>query len=415
VVGVIGGFYLLYRFSNVLFVLFVAAVLATAMRPAVQWLERRHVPQWGGVLLIYFSVALLTAGVGALLAPLLLSQTTQIVQDVPQYYQEARGELSKSNSELLRRVGNSLPQKPDLRAITGTTQQQAAASGDQSSVVGQGVGYLGAFIWAIFGGVAVALIAYFWTLDREKIVQAALLIVPIDSRPAARDIWDTAESKVGAYVRGQALLMLSIGVLCGVAFFFIGLKSALLLAVLAGLFEALPYIGPILTAVVAVFITLAESPDKIWWVVGAIVVIQQMENAILVPRIMDAAVGVNAIVTLLAFAAFGSLFGVVGAILAIPLAAIIQVLLDRWVLYRDDQSMAAIEGRDKTALVRYQAQDLAQDLRERLRARTPDQSLGVDSFEERVEAVVGEIDEILVQLATPPAPGATSTPRGQTS
>ena len=206
-------------------------------------------------------------------------------------------------------------------------------------------------------------------LDREAIVRASLLIVPLDNRDTAREIWDMAELKVGAYVRGQALLMLAIGVLCGIAFFLIGLKSALILAVLAGIFEAIPYLGPILTAVVAVLITLSESPDKIWWVIAAIVVIQQAENAILVPRIMDRAVGVNAIVTLLAIAAFGSLLGIVGAILAIPLAAIIQVLLDFWVLNYEEPP-TVIEGRDKAAVVRYQAQDLAQDLRDRIRAKT---------------------------------------------
>lgn len=413
VVTVLVGFYLLWRFSNVFFVLFVAIVLSTAIRPGVLWLEKRHIPQWGGVLSIYLALALIVASVGAVLAPLLIDQGTRVAANVPSYYGKTRTQLAQSPNQLLRRVGRNLPERFSFSALGGTPRQQAGATGEQTSVVGQALGYLWSAGWTVFGFAAVFLIAYFWTLDHEKIVQAILLIVPLDNRPTASEIWNTAESKVGAFIRGQALLMLSIGVLCGIAFFLIGLKSALVLAVLAGLFEAIPYVGPILTAVVAVLVTLSESPDKIIWVLIAITVIQQTENTILVPRIMDAAVGVNAIVTLLAIAAFGSLLGIVGAILAIPLAAIIQVLLDRWVLYRDTQPAAVIEGRDKAAVARYYAQDLAHDLRGRIRARPGEEEDGEDSFEERVEELVGEIDQLLVQISTPAAPTTTSSPGGK--
>ncbi len=414
VVSVLVGFFLMYRFSNALFVLFVGAVLATAMRPAVDWLEKRHVPQWGGVLLIYLALVLVLAGLVATLVPLLVDQGSQIADDVPSYYVDARNWLLESNSRILRRVGNNLPAGLDLSAVSGPTQQQAQATGDEESLVAQGVGYLRAFSWGLFGFLAVFLIAYFWTLDRDQIVRAGLLLVPIDNRPRAQEIWDTAELKVGAYVRGQALLMLSIGVLTAVALFAIRLPSALIVAILAGILEAVPYAGPILTAVVAVLITLAEAPDKIWWVIGAMILIQQIENALLVPRIMDRAVGVNPLVTLLAIAAFGTLFGIAGAILAIPLAAIIQVLLDVWVLSREAQQTTAIEGRDKAAVVRYQAQDLAQDIRERIRTRLTDQEQNsADSIEEQIEALVGEIDQLLVQASTVVAPQTISAPGGR--
>lgn len=413
IVAVVVGFYLLYIFSNVVFVLFVAAVMATAMRPAVLWLEQRGLPQWGGVLLIYLLLALITAGIFATLVPLLIDQGAQIVQDAPGYYQEARTGLQESNSQIVRRIGNNLPAEVSLSSLGGTTQQQATATGEEQSLVVQAVNYIRSFTWTLFGLIAVFLIAYFWTLDREQIVRAGLLIVPIDSRPVATEIWEASELKVGAYVRGQALLMLIIAVLSGIAFFAIGLESALILAVLAGIFEAIPYIGPILTAAIAVLLTLAEAPDKIWWVIGAVAVIQQIENAILVPRIMDRTVGVNAIVTLLAIAAFGSLLGILGAILAIPLAAIIQVLLDHWLLQREGHQGAVIEGRDKAAVVRYQAQDLAQDIRGRIRARPVDEDQDDDSFEERIEALVGELDELLVQVSTPTAPQTVSAPGGR--
>lgn len=412
VVAVIVGFYLMYRFSNVLFVLFVGAVLATAMRPAVLWLERRHVPQWAGVLLIYLALALAVVGFFATLVPLLAEQGSRMVQEVPTFYQERREDLRGANSQLLRRIGNNLPEQLDFSLVAGTTRQQAEATGNPDSVVSQGVGYLASLSWSLLSFIAVFLIGYFWTLDRNQIVRAGLLIVPIDGRETARALWDSAEQKVGGFVRGQALLMLSIGVLSGIAFFAVGAPSALVMAVLAGVFEAVPYIGPLIALVVAALIALAEAPDKLLWVIGASLVVQQIENSILVPRIMGRAVGVNPLVTLLGFAAFGSLLGILGALLAIPLSAIVQVFLDHWVLHREAQPLTAIEGRDKTALVRYQAQDLAQDLRERIRAREGGADDDEDSFEERIEAIVGDIDRLLVQASAPATPQAFSAPAG---
>ncbi len=390
------AFYLAYRFSNVLFVLFVAAVLATAIRPAVLWLERHGIGQRLGTVLMFLLIGGFTVGVLAVVAPLLISQGSALVSDLPQYYLSFRDWLASTTIPLMRSFANQLPTEFPVNIA-----RPAAQADQQVNAVAQAVGYVRALGWSAFGAVAIMLITFFWIVDREQIVRAGLLVVPIDQREAAREIWDTLEDKVGAFIRGQALLCVSIGILSAIAFFAIGLPNALLLAVLAGILEAVPYIGPIATTLLAVSLTLAQSPENIWWVIGACVVIQQIENAILVPRIMDRAVGVNAVVTLLAIAAFGSLLGVGGAIMAIPLAVIVQVLLERFLLNTPAPPAVEITGRDHVALLRYQAQDLANDLRERIKEH--DEEAGQDLLEEDLEAVVGEIDTLLQTMAAPPS------------
>jgi len=382
------GFYLLYRFTNVLFVLFVSAVLATAIRPAVLWLERHHIPQRLGILLMYLLIGLVTVGVLSVLAPLLITQVTTLSTELPQYYTGMREWLLSTPISIVRALANQLPAQLNLDL------QQSAPESDKVAVVAQAVGWIRGTGWSIFGAVAIGLITFFWIVDREQIVRAGLLVVPLDQRDTAREIWDVLEEKVGAFVRGQALLCLSIGILSAIAFFAIGVPNAVLLAVIAGILEAVPYIGPIATAAVAIAVTLAQSPENIWWVIGACVVIQQIENAILVPKIMDQTVGVNAVVTLLAIAAFGVLLGLGGAIMAIPLAVIIQVLVERLLLDTPPPPAAEIVGRDNIALLRYQAQDLANDLRERIRAPENDDD-DEDMLEEDLEAVVGELDQLL--------------------
>jgi predicted PurR-regulated permease PerM len=143
------------------------------------------------------------------------------------------------------------------------------------------------------------------------------------------------ETKVSAYIGGQSILMLVVGSMALLAYGLIGLPYILVLAFVAGVMEAVPLIGPLMGAIPALLVALSIGPDKAIWVIVATLVIQQLENSILVPRIMSRAVGVNPFVTLLALLAFSSLLGIAGALMAIPLAAIIQLLLDRFVFHPD--------------------------------------------------------------------------------
>ncbi len=398
VLAVMAGFWMLYRFSNILFLLFVSIVLATALRPAVRWFERFNVPAPLAVLLLYLFAAALAVASLAATASLLLGQLTSVAAEAPQYYTQLREQLISRNIPLITTLASQLPAQLSITTAPAQGSQQI-------DIVTQAITYIRSIGWFVFGAIAVTLITFFWIVDRERIVRAGLLVVPVDRREFARDLWDTLEDKVGAFIRGQALLCLSIGILSGIAFFAIGLPNALLLAVLAGVLEAVPYIGPIVTAVFAVVLTLAQAPDKIVWVLGACLVIQQLENAVLVPRIMDRAVGVNAVVTLLSIAAFGTLLGIGGAIMAIPLAVILQVLVDRFLFSTETEPVQEIEGRDQVSLLRYQAQDLARDLRERIKEYGGERDDLL--IEEQIEALVGELDEILESMRTP------SPPRGE--
>lgn len=391
--AVAASFFLVYRFSNVFFVLFVAIVLATALRPAVAWLGRWHIPPWLAVLLLYLVIATGTVGIVAVAAPLLITQGVSLINSAPNYYSQALVYLRAQPNVLLHSFVNQLPATLPLRT------QAPVTTGVELSTLAQVVGYLQTVGWGLFGLIAGVLIVYFWILDREQIVRTAVLLLPVARREGARDVWDAVEEKVGAFVRGQLLLCLSISVFSLVAFGLIGVPNAVLVAVLAGVFEAIPYVGPILTAVLAVVLTLAQSPEKIIWVLVACVVIQQSENALLVPRIMGHTVGVNAVVTLLAITAFGSLLGIAGAVMAIPLAVVLQVLFERLLQSAQQAPVAEVDGRDQFAVLRYQTQDLASDLRSRMRdlPERADQT----GWEEDLEAVVGEIDRLLQMASTP--------------
>jgi predicted PurR-regulated permease PerM len=249
---------------------------------------------------------------------------------------------------------------------------------------------------ALLGVIATFLLAFYWTLESERIKLSLLLLVPKEKRDSAREIVKGIEDKLSSYVIGQGVLCLVIGTMALIAYVIIGLPHALILAILAGIMEAVPLIGPTLGAVPAVLVALSSGRLDVLWVIVSTVVIQQLENNLLVPRIMDKAIGIRPLVTLLAMLGFGSLFGIVGVLVAIPLAAVIQLILGRFVL----QPGAEVEnvGRDKASVLRYQVKDFVEDIRGQVRRKTTLASADMDRIEDSLESIAVDLDGLLVRL-----------------
>jgi predicted PurR-regulated permease PerM len=195
---------------------------------------------------------------------------------------------------------------------------------------------------------------------------------------------------------GQAFLCMVIGLMALVAYLLICLPNALVLALIAGVLEAVPMVGPFLGAVPAALVALSIAPGKLIWVIIATIIIQQLENSLLVPRIMRKAVGVNPFVTLLSLFAFSTLFGLAGALMAIPIAAMIQLALNHFVFQQATVEMEVSDGRDYASRLRYETQDLAQDLRKQARLK----KRGSDLTIKQTEKLMDEIETITTDLDT---------------
>jgi predicted PurR-regulated permease PerM len=222
-------------------------------------------------------------------------------------------------------------------------------------------------------------------------------------RKSISELITAMETKVGLYIAGQGVLCLAIGIMALVAYLLIGLPNALVLALVAGVLEAVPMIGPLLGAIPAAVIALSIAPSKLVWVIVATLVIQQVENSLLVPRVMRRAVGVNPFVSLLAIFAFSSLFGIAGALMAIPVAAIIQILLDRFVFHPEAMDPEVSTGRDYASRLRYEAQALTQDLRKQARLKKGGSDRRVkqiDQVMDEIEAISTDLDALLTEAST---------------
>lgn len=376
---------LIVALRYVFLMLFLGIVVATALTPVVDRLRKFGLSQSNATLIAFGALLVIIGGIVAALAPFFVVQSVQALTDLPKFYAGFRTTISSSDSQFLRGLGAQLPADP----FSGLAGEDGIALGSQVTLL------LPSLASTLLFSVLVLILSYYWLYYRALAIQSIALLVPIDQRVGAVELWNEIETKIGAFVRGVAILGFVIGLLSAVGYVAIGLPYGLTIAIIAGILEAIPYVGPIITLVLAGIVGLSVSQDMALLAIGIAVVMQLLENTIVVPRVMDKAVGVSPVVTLLALAVFSDLFGLLGALLAVPLAAVFQVLLDRMMVRAVSPENLEIGGRDKLALLRYQTQDIANDLRGQVRTKTEDMGADVDAAEEELEALLLDLDSML--------------------
>jgi predicted PurR-regulated permease PerM len=251
------------------------------------------------------------------------------------------------------------------------------------------------------------LLAFHWTLDGPRIIQSLLPLVPNRQRESIGELISAMETKVGFYIAGQVVLCLAIFIMTLVAYLLIGLPNVLVLALLAGVMQAIPLVGPLIGVIPAAMVALSIGPGRLVWVIVATIVIQSIENYLLAPPVMRKAVGVNPFVSLLAIFAFGSLLGLGGMLMAVPMAAIIQLLLDRFVFHKGTLESEDSPGRDLASRLRYEAQELAQGLQKQARLKkggSAQQVKQIDQVLDEIETITTDLDALLAQVHTSEAP-----------
>jgi predicted PurR-regulated permease PerM len=264
------------------------------------------------------------------------------------------------------------------------------------------VRFLGSGLNNVFFGFVLLLLSYYWMVSGPQIVASSLFFVKQDKRQNVLEIAQEIELKLTRYLVGQGVLSLSIAGLSLVVFLVLRLPNAFLLALIAGLFEAVPMVGPILGAIPAVLVALSMSPTTVIWVIISTLIIQQIENNLLVPRIMNKVVGVNPFISILSISTFTSLYGIGGALMAIPLAAVIQLILDRTLMQKEPETEVLIGGRDKLNVLRYDTQEFLSGIRNQARQTQPGDTQNrtrIDSVMEEMEMVARDLDTLLAQKA----------------
>ncbi len=392
---VVVGFLLLYRFRMVAVIIFSGVVVSMAIAPSVDWLHRHGLRRSLSVILIYLVLLVLLIGTMLLLVPPIVEQLTATVPKIESYYQDLQASLLNSPLLAIRQIASQLPSQLNL-----TPSAVASPTPGSVDAIGQVLNATGVIISGLFTLTTILLIGFYWTLEGEGAIRALLLLLPSDQRDSACEIFDEIERRVGGYVRGQGIMALTIFVADFVIFLVIGLPAALAVALLAGLFEVIPVLGPTLGAIPAVLVAFSYDSSKVVWVIAAGALVQLLENNVLAPRVMHKTVGVNPIVTLLAIVAFGALFGFAGLLLAIPIAAIIQIVVDRSLRRPQPSGLEAPVGRDRLSKLRFDVQEFVVDVRNLVQHKpTGTAESEVDPVEDALEGIAMELDQVLATAA----------------
>jgi predicted PurR-regulated permease PerM len=385
----VAGAWLLYHLLDVVILVFLGVTLAAALQPWHTRLCHLGVPRGVAVLLIYLLFALLLAGLAILALPALVEELGRLLATVPEKYNALLTSLRDSPSRLPHMLGQRLPPFESLPSTVTVVTAESVRG-----IFGLTTGVLALLTWIV----TVLAVAFYWTLDVAHLERLVFSMLPVARRTQALGAWREIESKLGAYLRAQGIAMIVIGVASGVGYVLIGLPNPLALAVMAGLFEGVPLLGPFLAAVPALLAALALGLPAVLLTLGWSTLVQMVESNVLVPRLMSHAVGVSALVSLIAILAFGSTYGILGVFIAVPLAAVIQVLLDRFVLDVVPESQAT----DPAALagLRSRAASLRRRMRLRLRGRTVRMGIDPDTPDHVVDAVDQQLEEAVERIAT---------------
>ncbi len=347
--------------SSALTLIFISLLFATAVKPPVVWLERRRIPRGLAILLVYLVALAVLVLAGLLVFPPLVGEATTLVQNAPGYYQRVVTALTTIDNPLIRQLNQFLLSEQLTSWATSTAGRLAG------SLAGSLIDIGTALAGAVFALITLLTVGFYWINEQGRIERTWFSLVPASNRPRLLETWRRIEERLGAYLRGLALLCLAVGVLCGAGYAVLGVRYALVLGVIAAILEAVPTIGVLITAILVTLVALPQSPTLALLALGWTLVVQQVENTFLVPRVMGQAIGVSPLTLIVALLIFGSLLGVSGALLAVPLAAIVQIVVEEWVIRETDTAALAVETR-LGERVRLKLLELRGHLRHRLRA-----------------------------------------------
>ena len=316
--------------------IFFAFIIAAAMRPGIEALRRRGIPRGFGIAAHYLAFFAFIAAILWLVVPNATEQVSNALGDLPSSSEELEERASQSTGvrrEILEGVQQRLEELPSASELVDPALE---------------IGFLGFEI--LIGLFFVFASAAYWIFERQRAMDLVTSLIPRPRRKKVRDTWDLIDLKLGAYVRGQALLIVIVGTVLSGVFWAIGLPYWVLIGVFAGIVEIVPVIGPITAGAVAVGVGLTVSWQLALAAGLTVLIVRLLEDYIIIPRVLGEAVGLSPLLVLFSITSVALLFGEFAVLLAIPLAAVLATLVDVIVRGKDpaeeDVPAVIFSGRD---------------------------------------------------------------------
>jgi len=301
----------LYFIRDIILIFFISLLVMTILNPSVSKLSKFRIPRGLAVVIVYALLIGVLAGVIAGVLPPLVEQTTNFAVGLPKYLSNI-GVSSVISEQIIREVVSRVGSLPEQILKIGFS-----------------------LVSNIISVLTVLIFAFYLLIARNKLDDQIVTIFGDQKRELVSEVLNSLENRLGGWARGEMSLMVLVGILNFIGFTILGIPYALPLALLAGLFEIVPNIGPILAAIPAVIIGFGISPVIGLATIALAFFVQQVENYVFVPKVMEESVGVSPVVTLLALAIGFRLAGVIGILISVPVFLCAQVILTYYFARKD--------------------------------------------------------------------------------
>jgi predicted PurR-regulated permease PerM len=318
----------IYLARGALLLIYISVLLAIGFGPIVRWLElhpilrlgARRAPRWLAILVVYLTIVGTLTIAGILVVPPLIAQSEELWNRMPSMLDRAQDFLMEHNL---------LTHRITLREAV------SRAPGTSGSAVGTVVTAVGRVVTGMLGFVTVLILTFYLLVESESLFVGFARLFPVDTRPQVMHMSREISAKVSAWLSGQLILAGVIGSTAAMGLYFLNVPYFYVLALVAAIGETVPVIGPVISMVPAVLAGLSVSGKTALFVALFWIGQQQIENHLLVPKVMQRQVGVNPVIVIAALLVGGSILGILGAVLAVPTVAIVQVIVEAVLDERD--------------------------------------------------------------------------------
>jgi predicted PurR-regulated permease PerM len=316
VLFIIGLVAFMFFVRDVLLLVFVALILASALDPAVDYMQKHKLPRSIGIILIYLVVIGLAVGIVYAMVPPITTEVNELINDAPMYQARISELLSSFNNySITHGLSGGVNQ-----AIDTIKNTLAGSLGGVFNVAGY-----------VFGGIAsffvVLAITFYMTIEEQAMKRLIRSTMPIKYQPYLTHLINRMQDKIGLWLRGQLLLSLIIFLISWIGLSVLGVKYALVLALFAGFTEVIPYLGPLIGAIPAVFIGFTQSPVLGLFVIILYWLLQFFENHAIVPIVMKKTVGLNPVIVIIVLLLGAKVAGILGILMAVPVTTALSVIV----------------------------------------------------------------------------------------
>jgi predicted PurR-regulated permease PerM len=310
--------YIAFAAREVLLLVFLAILLGAGLEPVIAWLRTRlPVGRVAGILIVYAAFLASVVTLVVLIVPAAAIQVEQAINRLPTFLESIRAGAQALRPTVLADGVTAL--------IDQAESALRPAAPDAGSVVDVGI----VIASAAAAVISLLTLVFFWLTERSRLQRYALAFLPEHRRAGTRNAWNEIETRLGLWVRGQLVLMATLGILTAIAYSILGLPAALLLALIAAIAEVIPMIGPAIGAVPALLLATTVSTETAILTLAVYVAIQFVEGNILVPIVMRNAIGLSPFIVAISLLAGFTAGGPLGAIVAVPAVAAIEAILER--------------------------------------------------------------------------------------